>query len=67
MRCSRRSEIGCRPPGIAQESFAEVNKQAKRFMSDEHSNVNGTLIQALELQKSFRSKDGSGYGTGFRS
>jgi hypothetical protein len=29
-------------------------------MSDEHSTVDGTLIQAWASQKSFRFKDGSG-------
>ena len=48
--------------------FAEVNKQAKRFMSDEHFTVDGTLIQAWASQKSFRAKDGcdDGDGTDFR-
>jgi IS5 family transposase len=36
-----------------------VNEQAKRFMSDEHFTVDGTLIQAWASQKSFRKKDGS--------
>ena len=31
---------------VAQQFFAEVNKHAKRFMSDEHFTVDGTLIQA---------------------
>jgi len=31
---------------VAQRFFAEVNKQAKKFMSDEHFTVDGTLIQA---------------------
>ncbi len=44
---------------IAQQFFAEVNRQAKRFMSDEHFTVDGTLIQAWASQKSFRKKDGS--------
>ena len=44
---------------VAQRFFAEVNKQAKRFMSDEHFTVDGTLIQAWASQKSFRPKDGS--------
>jgi transposase len=43
---------------VAQRFFAEVNKQAKKFMSDEHFTVDGTLIQAWASQKSFRSKDG---------
>src|SRR5271168_3661237 len=43
---------------VAQRFFAEVNQQAKRFMSDEHFTVDGTLIQAWAGQKSFRSKDG---------
>jgi Transposase DDE domain len=53
---------------VAQRFFAEVNRQAKRYMSDEHFTVDGTLIQAWASQKSFRSKDGSddGDGTDFR-
>ncbi len=49
---------------VAQQFFAEVNQQAKRFMSDEHFTVDGTLIQAWASQKSFRSKDGSDDGDG---
>ena len=49
---------------VAQRFFAEVNKQAKRFMSDEHFTVDGTLIQAWASQRSFRSKDGSDEGDG---
>jgi transposase len=44
---------------VAQQFFAEVNKQAKPYMSDEHFTVDGTLIQAWASQKSFRRKDGS--------
>ena len=44
---------------VAQQFFSEVNRQAKRFMSEEHFTVDGTLIQAWASQKSFRSKDGS--------
>src|SRR5882757_1424961 len=44
---------------VAQRFFAEVNKQAKKFMSDEHFTVDGTLIQAWASQKSFRTKGGS--------
>ena len=44
---------------VAQQFFAEVNRQAKRFMSDEHFTVDGTLIQAWASQKSFRGKNGS--------
>jgi transposase len=44
---------------VAQRFFAEVNQQARRFMSDEHFTVDGTLIQVWAGQKSFRSKDGS--------
>lgn len=36
----------------AQQFFAEVNRLAKRFMSDEHFTVDGTLIQAWASQKS---------------
>ena len=43
---------------VAQRFFTEVNRLAKRFMSDEHFTVDGTLIQAWASQKSFRSKDG---------
>ncbi len=49
---------------VAQQFFAEVNKLAKKFMSDEHFTVDGTLIQAWASQKSFRSKDGSDDGDG---
>ncbi len=49
---------------VAQRFFAEVNRQAKGFMSDEHFTVDGTLIQAWASQKSFRSKDGFGDGDG---
>src|SRR5271163_1248601 len=48
---------------VAQRFFAEVNKQAKQFMSDEHFTVDGTLIQAWASQKSFRLKDKSGDGS----
>jgi transposase len=43
---------------VAQQFFAAVNEQAKRFMSDDHFTVDGTLIQAWASHKSFRSKDG---------
>jgi transposase len=43
-----------------------VNRQAKKFMSDEHFTVDGTLIQAWASQKSFRPKDGDGPGDGTR-
>ena len=49
---------------VAQRFFAEVNRQAKKFMSDEHFTVDGTLIQAWASQKSFRPKDGDGPATG---
>ena len=49
---------------VAQRFFAEVNRRAKKFMSDEHFTVDGTLIQAWASQKSFRSKDGSDDGDG---
>jgi transposase len=49
---------------VAQWFFAEVNKHARRFMSDEHFTVDGTLIQTWASQKSFRSKDGSDDGDG---
>jgi transposase len=45
---------------VAQAFFAAVTEQAKRFMSDEHFTVDGTLIQAWASHKSFRPKDGSG-------
>src|SRR5438309_501367 len=53
---------------VAQRFFAEVNRLATRFMSDEHFTVDGTLIQAWASQKSFRPKDGSDDddGTNFR-
>ena len=49
---------------VAQRFFAEVNLGAKKFMSDEHFTVDGTLIQAWASQKSVRSKDGSDDGDG---
>src|SRR6202011_3904578 len=49
---------------VAQRFFAEVNRQAKKFMSDEHFTVDGTLIQAWASQKSFRPKDSDGPGDG---
>jgi transposase len=49
---------------VAQRFFAEVNLRAKRFMSDDHFTVDGTLIQAWASQKSFRPKDGSDDGDG---
>ena len=49
---------------VAQHFFADVNRLAKRFMSDEHFTVDGTLIQAWASQKSFRKKDGSDDGDG---
>lgn len=44
---------------VAQAFFAAVTEQAKRFMSDEHFTVDGTLIQAWASHKSFRPKDGA--------
>ena len=49
---------------VAQRFFSEVKQLAKRFMSDEHFTVDGTLIQAWAGQKSFRKKDGSDDGDG---
>jgi transposase len=49
---------------VAQRFFAEVNRRAKKFMSDDHFTVDGTLIQAWASQKSFRAKDGSDDGDG---
>jgi transposase len=49
---------------VAQKFFSLVNQQGKKFMSDEHFTVDGTLIQAWASQKSFRSKDDSGDGDG---
>ena len=45
---------------VAQQFFTAVTRQARRFMSDEHFTVDGTLIQAWASQKSFRKKDGPG-------
>ena len=52
---------------VAQRFFAEVNRLAKRFMSDDHFTVDGTLVQAWASQKSFLRKDGfdDGDGTNF--
>jgi transposase len=49
---------------VAQRLFAEVNQRAKRFMSDDHFTVDGTLIQAWASEKSLRPKDGSDDGNG---
>ena len=49
---------------VAQRFFAEVYQRAKRFMSDDHFTVDGTLIQAWASQKSFRPKDCSDDGDG---
>ena len=49
---------------VAQQFFAEVNRLARRFISDQHFTVDGTLIQAWASQKSFRKKDGSDDGDG---
>src|SRR5215469_8192475 len=49
---------------VARRFFAEVNRSANKYMSDEHFTVDGTLIQAWASQKSFRSKVGSGSGDG---
>ena len=43
---------------VALRFFAEVNRQAKRFMSDEHFTVDGTLIQVWASQKCFRYRAG---------
>ena len=42
---------------VARQFFAEVSRLVKRFMSDEHLTVNGTLIQVWASQRSFRPKD----------
>jgi transposase len=44
---------------VAQAFFSAVLERAKRFMSDDHFTVDGTLIQAWASQRSFRRKDGS--------
>jgi transposase len=44
---------------VAQRFFAEVNRQAKKFMVDEHFTVDGTLIQAWPHRRaSARKPDG---------
>lgn len=43
---------------VARRFFAEVNRAATKYMSDEHFTVDGTLIQAWASQKSYRAKDG---------
>ena len=49
---------------VAQHFFVEVNRLAKRFMSDEQFTVYGTLIQAWASQRSFLRKDGGDDGDG---
>jgi hypothetical protein len=34
---------------VAQKFFAEVNLHARKFMSDEHFTVDGTLIQGKRM------------------
>jgi hypothetical protein len=41
------------PEFVARRLFAEVKKQAKEFMSDEHFTVDGTLIQGQGLAEEF--------------
>jgi ribosomal protein S4 len=41
---------------VAQCFLAEVNRQARKFMSEEHFTVDGTLIQVWALQKRYRKK-----------
>jgi transposase len=38
---------------VAQQFFSEVNRQAKRFMSDEHFTVDGTLIRPGPRRRAF--------------
>lgn len=38
MRCTRNTEV-------AQHFFSEVNRQEKKFMSDEHFTVDGALMK----------------------
>jgi transposase len=45
---------------IAEVLFQRVLEQARRFLSDEHFTVDGTLLEAWAGQKSFRRKDGKG-------
>jgi hypothetical protein len=53
---------------MALRFFAEVNRQAKKFMGDEQFTMDGTLIQAWASHNSYRGQDGSdgGDGTDFR-
>jgi len=44
---------------VGQQFFIGVNEQAKCLMSDGHPTINGTLIQAWTLKKSFRKKNDS--------
>ena len=44
---------------VAQQFFAAVTAQARRFMSDDHFTVDGTLIQAWASHKSFKKRGGS--------
>ena len=41
---------------VAQQFFAQVNLRAKKFMSDEHFTVDGTLIQAWHRRRVFARK-----------
>jgi transposase len=49
---------------IARSFFRRVVERAQELMSDEHSTVDGTLIEAWASQKSFQRKDGKTDGDG---
>ncbi len=54
---------------IAAKFFNAVMNQAevKKFLSDDHFSVDGTLIEAWASMKSFRRKDGKDEAAGSRS
>jgi hypothetical protein len=51
---------------IAEAFFQRVLGLARPYLSDEHSTVDGTLIEAWASHKSFRRKDGGGSSDGHR-
>lgn len=63
-RCFSKNRDRLLNSDVSQQFFAEVNRQAKKFMSDERFTEDGTLIQAWASQKSFRSKGGFDDGDG---
>jgi hypothetical protein len=50
---------------VARSFFTRVREQARKYMSDEHFTVDGTMTEAWASQKSFQKKDGEDDGGNF--